>query len=71
MKKILVTAVVILGLALGALNFHFILTDKGPRVLKKADVSFKYTFIDARGIKQHRLLTNPALLKAGLKDALD
>jgi uncharacterized protein YxeA len=71
MKKILIVIVVIAGLVLGALNFHFIMTDKGPKVLKKADLTFKYTFVDARGLKQHKLLTNPALLEAGLKDALD
>ena len=71
MKKILIIIVVIAGLVFGALNFHFILTDNGPKVLKKADLTFSYTFVDARGIKQHKLLTNPALLKAGLQDALD
>ena len=71
MKKILVVFIIIAGIVFGALNFHFILTDNGPKLLKKADLTFKYTFVDARGMKQHKLLTNPALLKAGLKDALD
>ncbi len=70
-KKILVAVVIVVGLTLGALNYHFILTDDGPKVLKKAELTPKYTFIDARGIKKHKLLTNPSLLKAGFKDLLD
>lgn len=71
MKKILVIVVIALGLTFGALNYHFILTDNGPKVLKKAELTAKYTFVDARGIKKHRLMTNPSLLKAGFKDLLD
>lgn len=67
MKKILI--LLIAGvLVLSVLNFHFILTDSGPRVLKKAALTFKHTFVDARGMKKHRLLTTPALVKAGMKD---
>lgn len=55
----------------GALNYHFILTDNGPRVLKKSEMTFKYTYVDARGFKKHKLLTNPTLLKAGFKDAIE
>ena len=70
MKKFLFLAVA--GtLLLGALNFHFIWTDNGPRILKKAALSFEHTFVDARGIKRYRLLTNPALLKAGIKDIFE
>ena len=71
MKKILVVIILIAGIVFGTLNFHFILTDSGPKVLKKADLTLRYTFVDARGMKQHKLLTNPALLEAGLKDALN
>ena len=70
MKKILI--VVIAGaLVLGALNFHFIWTDSGPKLLKKVSLTFKHTFVDARGINKHRLLTTPALVKAGIKDVFE
>ena len=56
------------ALLLGALNFHFILTDSGPKVLKKTALTFAHTFVDARGTKKHKLLTTPALLNAGIQD---
>ena len=71
MKKVIIVVIIAFGLALGALNYHFILTDNGPKVLKKAKLTPKYTFVDARGIKKHKLLTNPSLLKAGFKDLVD
>lgn len=71
MKKILTAVVVAGALVLGTLNFHFILTDGGPRVLKKADITFKHTFVDARGVKKHKLLTTPALVEAGIKDLFE
>ena len=71
MKKIIVVILIVVGLGFGALNYHFVLTDNGPKILKKADLTFAYTFVDARGIKKHRLLTNSALLKAGVKDVFD
>ena len=70
MKKILILAIAV-PLIFGALNFHFILTDDGPRVLKKSALTFKHTFVDARGLKKHRLLTTPALVKAGIKDLFE
>ena len=70
MKKLVVLVVVAAALAFGALNFHFIMTDKGFKILKKVDLTFAHTFVDARGLKAHKLLTNPALVKAGIKDAI-
>lgn len=70
MKKILIL-VIAAALLLGALNFHFILTDSGPQVLKKTALTFDYTFVDARGLKKHKLLTTPALVKAGIKDVFE
>ena len=70
MKKILILVIAV-PLIFGALNFHFILTDDGPRVLKKSALTFKHTFVDARGLKKHRLLTTPALVKAGIKDLFE
>lgn len=70
MKKILIL-VVAGALVFGVLNFHFILTDSGPKVLKKTALTFEHTFVDARGMKKHQLLTTPALVKAGIKDVFE
>jgi hypothetical protein len=70
MKKILIV-VIAAALALGALNFHFILTDSGPRVLQKTALTLEHTFVDARGAKKYKLLTTPALVKAGIKDIFE
>jgi hypothetical protein len=71
MKKIIIVFVVLAALLYGALSVHVIITDDGLKVLKKAELSFAYTLVDARGINKLKLFTNPALLKAGIKDALD
>ena len=70
MKKI-IFLVIAAALVLGALNFHFILTDGGLRLLNKTALTFDRTFVDARGLKKHRLLTTPALVKAGIEDVLE
>lgn len=70
MKKILIPAIAG-ALVFGALRFHFIWTDSGLKVLEKSSLSFAHTFVDARGMKKHRLLTTPALVKAGIKDLFD
>jgi len=70
MKKILIVFIVGCGFVFGALNYHFILTDKSIKILKKADLTFDNTFVDARGAKELKLYFNPALIKAGAKDLL-
>ena len=70
MKKLLFL-VVAGALVFAALNFHFILTDSGPKILTKSTLGFKHTFVDARGLKKHKLLTTPALVKAGIKDVFE
>jgi hypothetical protein len=72
MKKIIIIVFALLALLLyGALSLHVIITDDGLRVLQKAELSLNYTVVDARGVKKHKLFTHPALLKAGIKDALN
>ena len=71
MKKLLILIIVVGAIIFGSLNYHFILSDNGPKILKKTELTFKYTYVDARGFKKHKLLTIPALLKAGLKDVID
>ena len=70
MKKILIVLVIGGALVFGALNYHFILTDKSIKVLKKVDLTLENTFVDARGTKKIKLYFNPALVKAGVKDLL-
>jgi len=39
--------------------------------LKKTELTFDDTFVDARGAKKLNLLSKPALMKAGIKDIMD
>lgn len=67
MKK-LITLIVAAALVVGALNFHFIYLDKRVKILKKTNMTFEDTFVDARGAKKLKLLAKPALVKAGIKE---
>jgi len=71
MKKLLVLLIVAGALAYGVLNYHFILMDKGVKVLKKVDLTFQDSFVNARGEKKINLLLKPSLVKAGIKDVID
>ena len=65
----LLSALVVFGIvALSLLRYHFILMDTKISVLKKTTWNWKYTFVDARGINRYKLLLNPSLAKAGLRD---
>jgi len=68
-KKLLVVCVLVGG-ALALLRFHFILLDSRIKVLAKAEMTLAQTFVDARGAKKVRLLLDPDLVKAGIKDIL-
>ena len=70
MKKLIAILVLAALLAYGALNYHFIWTDRGLSVLKKVELTLDDTFVDARGDKKVKLLLNPSLMKAGLKELL-
>ena len=71
MKKAFILVILIAGVTLyGAFNYHVILTDDTVKLLPKASPSLTHTVVDARGANVHRLLTNPVLLKAGIKDAI-
>ena len=71
MKKLLILLIFTGALAYGVLNYHFILMDKGVKVLKKVELTFQDTFVDARGEKKIKLLLKPSLVKAGIKDVID
>jgi len=68
MKKTLIILIIAGALVFGILNYHFILLDSSVKVLKKADMTFSNTFVDARGAKKYKLYLNPSLVKAGIKD---
>ena len=70
MKKLIALLILAILLTYGALNYHFIWTDRGLRVLKKVELTLDHTFVDARGDKKIKLFLNPALVKAGLKELL-
>jgi len=70
MKKLIIATVIAAALVAGALNFHFIYLGSSVKILKKADMTFEDTFVDARGAKRLKLYTKPALAKAGIKDLL-
>lgn len=71
MKKVLYLLLIAGALTLGALNYHFILFDDGIKILRKTEVTFEDTFVDARGAKKLQLLFKPAVIKAGIKEMLD
>ncbi len=67
---ILLLIVLLGGGVFGALNYHFIRSEDGFKVLKKAELTLEDTYVDARGINKIKLFTNPALVKAGIKEIL-
>jgi hypothetical protein len=71
MKKLLFLLLLAGVLIVGALNYHFILFDDGMKTLKKTELTFEDTFVDARGAKKLQLLSKPALIKAGIREILD
>ena len=68
MKKILIIIIITSTLCFGALNYHFILMDDSIKILKKVNLSFKNTFVDACGTKRIKLYMEADLVKAGLMD---
>ena len=67
----LLSLLLILGIvAFALLRYHFILMDNNIKILKKTTLNWQYTFVDARGAKRYKLILNPELVRAGLKDLL-
>ena len=62
--------IIIIGIILGLINFHFILFDSSLKILKKDKPTLDYTFIDARGAKNIKVFMNPVLIRAGIKDLI-
>jgi hypothetical protein len=70
MKGLLLLVAVLGALAYGMFNYHVIRTDDGVRFLKKAEPTLEDVYIDARGANRAKLILNPALLRAGIKEIL-
>jgi len=70
MKKIIGFFIIIAVIVTMAFHYHFILLDSGLRVLKKVEWTLDSTFVDARGPNKIKLILNPALTKAGIKELL-
>ena len=49
MKKIIVILVIAAAAGYGLLSYHFVLFDSSLKILKKTDVRYENTFVDARG----------------------
>ncbi|HEU20531.1 MAG TPA: hypothetical protein ENO00_14590 [Deltaproteobacteria bacterium] len=71
MRKIIFLLIVAAAPAFGVMNYHVIFLDDGVKILKKADLALDDTFIDARGVKRFKLITNPSLVKSGVKNLID
>ena len=69
MKKVLLILVITGALFFAALHYHFILMDKNVKILKKVELTFTNTFVDARGAKKFKLFLNLSLVKAGIRKA--
>jgi len=67
MKKIILM-VIIAAVVYGALSYHVIFLDSSVKILKKTELTFDDTFVDARGEKKYTAFLNPALVKAGIKN---
>ena len=71
MKKLFIVCIVATVIVAAAMNFHFIFMGNRIKILKKADLTFEDTFVDARGAKKLKLYMKPALVKAGIKNVLE
>jgi hypothetical protein len=71
MKKLFIVCIIAAALVGVAMIFHFIYLGNRLKILKKADLTFEDTFVDARGAKKLMLYMKPSLLKAGIKDVLE
>lgn len=67
-EKILLLLVIFLAAGYGLLRYHFILFDDSMKILRKTEVRYENTFVDARGTKKLEILLKPDLVEAGIKD---
>jgi len=68
--KSIIGLVIAAAAGYGLLSYHFVLLDSSLKVLKKSEVRYENTFVDARGAKKLELALKPDLVAAGIKDVL-
>jgi hypothetical protein len=70
MKKIVIAFCLLLAAGYGLLSYHFILFDDTVKILQKSNIGYENTFVDARGAKKLKMLLEPDLIEAGIKDVI-
>jgi hypothetical protein len=70
MKKIVIGLIILAASGYGLLSYHFVLLDSSMKILKKTNVAYENTFVDARGAKKLELALKPDLIAAGINDVL-
>lgn len=70
MKKIIFMLVIAAAAGYGLLSYHFVLFDDNLKVLKKTNVQYENTFVDARGAEKYKLALKPDLIAAGITDVV-
>lgn len=69
MKKLFTFLVIVmLAAAYLGLSYHFILFDDSLRMLKKVELRTHNTFFDARGANAVKLVAQPDMVQAGVKE---
>lgn len=71
MKKIIIGLIILGAAGYGLLSYHFVLLDSSIKILKKTNVAYENTFVDARGVKKLELALKPDLIAAGINDVLN
>ena len=70
MKKIIIGLAILAAAGYGLLSYHFVLLDSSLKILKKTNLAYEDTFVDARGAKMLELALKPDLIAAGINDVL-
>ena len=70
MKKLLIALIILVAGGYGVLSYHFILFDKSIKILKKTNIAYENTFVDARGTKKFEIALQPDLIAAGINDVV-
>ena len=70
MKKIVIGLTILAAAGFGLLSYHFVLLDSSMKILKKTNLAYEDTFVDARGAKKFELVLKPALISAGINDVI-
>lgn len=70
MKKIILVLIILVAAGYGLLSYHFVLLDSSLKILKKTNISYENTFVDARGAKKLEIALKPDLISAGINDVI-